>query len=324
MTTMQATIHERYGSPALLRVGALPVPALPPDRVRIRVHAAGVNAADGYTVRGAPFPVRAMAGLRRPRNPVPGMDVAGVVEAVGERITRFRPGDEVVGWAAGSFAEQAIAREDRLTHKPGGLGWVDAAALPLAATTALQGLRDPGRLQSGQRVLIVGASGGVGSYAVQIAHAMGGVVSAVCREANTDLVRSLGAQEVIAYDRQDWTAAGRRFDLVFQLAGRHGPGVARRVLAPTGTLVLSSGQGRLGGVDRILGAALRNPFARQRLVALVAHDSVPDLDAVLAMVAAGTVRSAIDRTWPLEAAAEAVAHVAAGHTRGKTVIAVRP
>jgi NADPH:quinone reductase-like Zn-dependent oxidoreductase len=290
----------------------------------VEVHAAGVNAADGYVVRGRPVPVRASSGLRRPHHPVPGMDVAGVVVGVGERVTRFRPGDEVVGTAAGSFAEAALAREDLLTRKPAGLGWAEAAALPLASTTALQGLRDAGRLQPGQRVLIVGASGGVGTFAVQIAVAMGGRVTAVCSERAADLVRGLGASEVIAYEREDWTASGQRHDLVLQLAGTAGPGAARRALSPGGTLVLSSGAGRLGGVGRMLAAVLENPFVSQRLVVLTAHDSAADLDAVLAMVAAGQVRPVIERTWPLDRAAEAVAHLASGHTRGKSVIVIRP
>jgi len=318
--TMQAIIHERYGPAALLRYGPLAAPVPPEDRVLIRVRAASVNAADWHVIRGAPVFVRAASGLRRPKNRVPGMDVAGIVEAVGERVTRFRPGDEVVGSASGSFAELALAREDRLTRKPAGLGWAEAAGLPLASTTALQGLRDAGRLQAGQQVLIVGASGGVGTFAIQIASAMGGVVSAVCAERNADLVRSLGAREVIAYEHADWTTGGPRYDLVLQFAGTHAPSVARRALRPGGTLVLSSGQGRVAGVDRMLKAMLSNPFVRARQVVLVATDSVPDMDAVLEMVAAGTVRTVIERTYPLAQAADAVAWVEAGHTRGKTVI----
>jgi len=319
---MKAIVHRRYGSPDVLGLEELPNPEPGPGEVRVRVRAASVFAGDVYVMRGAPFFVRFATGLRRPRNPIPGIDLAGVVDVTGPGVTDLRPGDEVFGFAAGSLAELVCVPAGQLVRRPANLTLEQAAAVPEAGLTALQGLRDHGHVQPGQRVLVIGASGGVGTFAVQIAKALGAEVTGVCGPANLELVSSIGADHVIDYTRTDVTTAGERYDVILQAAGTASPRRLRRALVPGGTLVLSSGQGRVAGVDRILAATILNPFVRERLAVFVTKENGADLATLAAMIEAGQVRPVIDRTYPLAQAAEAMRYLEAGHARGKIILAV--
>jgi NADPH:quinone reductase-like Zn-dependent oxidoreductase len=319
---MKAIVQRRYGPPDLLRLQEIDKPVVHDDDVLVRVRAASVNAADWHIVRGSPFVMRIVMGLRRPKNAVPGMDVAGEVEAVGANVTGLRPGDQVFGWCAGAFAEYACAGEDHFVPKPAKLTFEEAAAVPLAALTALQGLRDHGRVQPGQKVLIIGASGGVGTFAVQIAKAFGAQVDGECSTSNVEMVRSIGADQVIDYTREDVTWGGTRYDVIFQLAGTRSPSDLRRALAPGGTLVLSGGAGRFAGVDRIIKARALSPFVRQRLTSFLAKETKADLLTLKELLEAGKVTPVIDRTYPLSETPEAIRYLEEGHTRGKVVITV--
>jgi NADPH:quinone reductase-like Zn-dependent oxidoreductase len=262
----------------------------------------------------------------KPKHRILGSDAAGTVEAVGAGATRFRAGDEVYGLVEnGGLAEYLTVAEDQLALKPRNLTFDQAAAVPLAGTTALQGLRDAGHLEPGQRVMIIGASGGVGSFAVQIARAFGAQVTGVCSTGNVELVRSLGAEHVIDYTREDLTHDAERYDLVFQLAGMHSAAALRRILTPRGTLVLSSGDSTdqvLGPLGRILGAVLLNSFVSQNLRTFLAKPSAQDLKTLADLIESDKVRPVIERTYPLAEAAEAMRHVETGHTRGKVVITI--
>ena len=270
--------------------------------------------------------MRPQAGLRKPRKRILGRDVAGEVEAVGRAVTRIRPGDEVfANIETGGFAQYASVPEAWVAPKPANLTFEEAAAVPLAGLTALQGLRRAGPLQPGQKVLIVGASGGVGTLAVQIAKSFGAEVTAVCSTRNVELVRALGADHVVDYTREDITQTGRKYDLVFQLAGTRSPGEWRRALTPKGTLVLSSGEsdGRwIGPVDRIVKAVALSPFVSQTLVTFIAKPNKDDLESLTALIEAGQVRPVVDRTYPLSDVAAAMRYLEEGHTRGKIVITV--
>jgi NADPH:quinone reductase-like Zn-dependent oxidoreductase len=319
---VKAIVQRRYGAPGVLTLEDLPEPEPGTGEVLVRVRAASIFAGDLYAVRGAPFFVRFATGLRRPRNPIPGIDLAGVVEATGPGVTDLRAGDEVFGFASGSLAELVCMPADHLVRRPQDLTFEQAAAVPEAGMTALQGLRDHGRVRAGQRVLVIGASGGVGTFAVQIAKALGAEVTGVCGPANLELVRSIGADHVLDYTRTDVTTAADRYDVILQLAGTASPRRLRRALAPGGTLVLSSGQGRIAGVDRILVATVLDPFVRERLAVFVTKENATDLGILADMIAAGQVRPVIDRTYPLAEAAEAFRYFEAGHARGKVVIVV--
>jgi NADPH:quinone reductase-like Zn-dependent oxidoreductase len=319
---MKAIVHRRYGSPDVLRLEELPSPEPGQGEVRVRVRAASVFAGDVYVLRGAPFFVRFATGLRRPRNPIPGIDLAGIVDVTGPGVTDLRPGDEVFGFAAGSLAELVCVPAGQLVRRPANLSLEEAATVPEAGLTALQGLRDHGHVQPGQRVLVIGASGGVGTFAVQIAKALGAEVTGVCGPANLELVRSIGADHVIDYTRTDVTTVGERYDVILQAAGTASPRRLRCALVPGGTLVLSSGQGRVAGVDRILAATILNPFVRERLAVFVTKENGADLATLAAMIEAGQVRPVIDRTYPLAQAAEAMRYLGAGHARGKIILAV--
>ncbi len=320
---MRAVVQRRFGAPDVLRLEEVGAPEPGEDDVLVRVRAASVNPADWHVIRGRPLLVRlAGYGIRRPAHPVPGKDVAGVVEAVGRQVSGFRVGDEVFGWARGSYAELAVAAQDRLATKPDRLTFEEAAAVPLAAVTALQGLRDVGRLRSGASLLVIGASGGVGTFAVQIGRALDATVTGVCSSRNVDLVRSIGADEVIDYTHEDVTRLARRFDVIFQLAGTASPLALRRALRPAGTLVLSSGDGRLNGIDRILLATASSRMVRRRLVSFVASERGSDLAAVKAFIDEGAVTPVIDRCYPLDEIVDAVRYAEAGHTRGKVVLSV--
>jgi NADPH:quinone reductase-like Zn-dependent oxidoreductase len=323
---VKAITYHRYGSPEVLEFQEVDEPVARDDEVLVRVRAASANPRDWHFMRGLPAFMRLQFGLRGPKHRGLGSDIAGQVEAVGAKVTRFRPGDEVYADVVmGGFAEYASVPEAFLAPKPANLTFEEAAAVPLAALTALQGLRDHGRVQPGQKVLVIGAAGGVGTFAVQLAKWLGAEVTGVCGTAKADLVRSLGADHVVDYTREDVTRGGRGYDLVFQLAGTQSPSGLRRALTPTGTLLLSSGEsdGRLiGPVDRIIKALLLAPFTRQRLVPFVAKRSAQDLRLMTELIEAGTVTPVLDRTYPLSDVPEAIRYLEQGHARGKVVITV--
>jgi len=321
---MRAIEYTEYGPPAqVLRVIDVPTPAPGQGEVLLRVHAASVNAIDWRILLGKPWFARLMAGgMRKPAMTRPGFDVAGEVEAIGPGVTRFRVGDAAFGTCRGAFAEQAIAKEDHLVLMPANASFVDAAAVPLAATTALQGLRDHGGLQAGQRVLVDGASGGVGTFAVQIAKGFGAQVTAVCSTGNVATARALGADHVIDYTREDFSQDSRRYDLVFA-ANAHRPiGAYRRVLRPDGAFVMAG-----GGMPQIMQAMLLGPllslFGRRSML-FMARMTLPDLETLAGLLATGALTPMIDRRYPLDATADAMAYAAAGHAQGKVVIDIAP
>ncbi|MET9886320.1 NAD(P)-dependent alcohol dehydrogenase [Streptomyces sp. NPDC006430] len=327
---MKAITQHTYGSCEVLELGDVETPSPRPEEVLIRVRAAAVDAGVWHLMTGMPYLLRLMGyGLRAPKEPVRGREVAGRVEAVGAAVTRFRPGDEVFGICEGAFAEYAVAPQDKLAAKPAGLPLEEAAALPISGLTALQALRDAGRVQPGQRVLVIGAAGGVGSIAVQLAKAFGAHVTGVCSTTKTDLVRSIGADEVIDYTRQEITApapppGALRYDLVIDTAGNRPLAALRRILTPRGTLVIVGGEGGgrwLGGIDRVLRAGLLSPFLRQNLRGVLTKECREDLEVLGQHVETGALTPVIDRTYPLDRAPDAIARQHAGHARGKILIA---
>ena len=323
---MKAIVHDIYGSPDDLELREIDKPVVKDNEVLIRVHAASVNAADWHLLRGTPNIMRIMGnGLLKPKSTVRGRDVAGKVEAVGKDAKQFRPGDEVYAEVdTGSFAEFTCVPEDLLALKPANLTFEQAAAVPLAANTALQGLRDRGELQPGQKVLIYGASGGVGTFAVQIAKSFGADVTGVCSTSKVDLVRSIGADHVIDYTQEDFTKSSRRYDLVFDLVSNRSLSDYRRLLTPKGTLVISGGEGGrwLGPIGLILNALAHSRFVSQRLRPLQATKSKEDLVVLKELIEAGKVTPVIDRTYPLNEAPEAIRYLEEGRARGKIVITV--
>ena len=321
-TKMRALVQYQYGSTDVLRMADVAVPEISDEQVLVRVHAASINPLDWHIMRGKPAFIRLMGGIRRPKQPTRGVDVAGVVEAVGSNVTGFDPGDRVFGTAPGALAEYAAASPDKIIRMPDGADPDAAAALPVAGITALQGLRDLGQIEPGQKVLIVGASGGVGTFAVQLAKHFGAEVTGVCSRRNADMVRSIGADHIVDYSTTDILETAERYDLAFQLAGTTSPVKLRRILTPTGTLVLSSGMGRLSGIDRIVKAMAARPFVKQRLVTWVANENAADLQILAELLESGTLKPVIDRTYSLDDAAEALRYVEEGHTRGKVVVTV--
>ena len=324
---MKAIAYERFGSADVLELKDVCTPGVERDQVLVRVRAASPNPWDWHFMRGRPYIARlGGAGLSKPKKSVLGSDMAGEVEAVGNEVTRFKPGDQVFGFVgAGGFAEYVSAPEEVLALKPANLSFQQAATVPLAALTALQGLRDVGEVQSGQKVLIVGASGGVGTFAVQIAKWYGADVTGVCSTRNLAMVRSIGADCVIDYTREDFTRSGPKYDLIFQLAGTTSPSACRRALTPKGRLVLSSGDspGRfIGPVDRIIKAVLLSLFIRQTLRPLDTKPSSRDLQFLSELIEAGSVTPVIDRTYRLSEAADAIRYLETGRARGKVVISV--
>ncbi|MGH2774200.1 MAG: NAD(P)-dependent alcohol dehydrogenase [Actinomycetota bacterium] len=321
---MKAIVHDIYGSPDDLELREIDKPMVKENEVLIRVHAASVNAADWHLLRGTPNIMRIMGnGLLKPKSTVRGRDVAGKVDAVGKDVTQFRPGDEVYAEVdTGTFAEYTCVPEDLLALKPANLTFEQAAAVPLAACTALQGLRDRGELRPGQKVFIYGASGGVGTFAVQIAKSFGAEVTGVCSTSKVDLVRSIGADQVIDYTQEDFTKSGRRYDLVLDLVSNRSLSDCRRLLTPKGTLVLAGGEGGrwLGPIGLILNALAHSPFASQTLRPLSATKSKADLLALKELIEAGKVTPVIDRTFPLSEAPEAIRYLEEGRVRGKVVI----
>ncbi len=322
---MKAITQNVYGSADVLEFADVDKPTAGPDEVLVEVRAAGVDAGVWHLMTGLPTLVRYLgSGVRGPKVPVRGREFAGTVEAVGERVTRFRPGDEVYGVADGTFAEFAAAQEKRVALRPATLTAEQAAAVPISATTALQAL-EKGGLQAGQRVLIVGAGGGVGSFAVQIAKAHGAEVTGVCSTRKIDLVTSIGADHVVDYTRDDFTAGPARFDLIIDTAGNRPLSRIRRALTPRGTLVIVGGDGGgrwLGGIDRNLRATLLSPFVGQRLRGILAKEDHRDLERVSALIESGAVRPVVERTFTLSEAPGAIRHAQHGHARGKVVVVI--
>jgi NADPH:quinone reductase-like Zn-dependent oxidoreductase len=322
---MKAITQDTYGSTDVLEFRDIDDPVVGDNDVLLLVKAAGVEIGTWHVMAGKPYLLRIMGfGLRKPKVLVRGRDVAGIVEAVGKNVTRFKPGDEVFGTADGSFAEYASAPESRLAMKPANLTFEQAAAVPISGGTALQGLRK-GNVQSGQKVLIVGASGGVGSYAVQLATAFSAEVTGVASTAKMDFVRSLGADDAIDYTREDFADGTRRWDLIIDTGGRRSLADLRRALTPKGTLVIVGGEGGgswLGGFDRNLRSGLVSIFVSQRLTMLASKELGEDFDVLRELIEAGKVTPVIDRTYPLIEAPDAIRYVVEGHARGKVVITV--
>ncbi|QDU69322.1 Crotonyl-CoA reductase [Planctomycetes bacterium Pla86] len=323
--TMRAVVQDRYGAAEVLELREIERPTAREGEVLVRVRAAGLDRGVWHLMAGLPYLVRLGFGLRRPKNPVPGMDLAGVVEAVGAGVTGLAPGDEVFGATDGSYAEFAVVKADRLAPKPARLSFEQAAAVPVSACAALHALRDVGEVQAGQRVLVIGASGGVGSFAVQLAKAFGAHVTGVCSTAKVDLVRSLGADHVIDYTTEDISTGGVRYDLVIDIAGNRSLGALRRVLTPRGTLVIVGGeQGDrwIGGTDRQLRAMALSRFVSQELRTFISSERREDLLVLRDLIDAGKVTPAVERTFPLERASEAMAWLEAGRARGKLVLTI--
>ena len=319
---MKAIVQDVYGSADVLEFRDVDRPAVRDGEVLLRVRAAGVDPGVWHMTRGLPYPVRLVSGLRKPKAKVPGLDVAGMVEAVGAGVTRFEVGDEVFGSCDGAFAEYAVGKEDRFALKPPSLAVEQAAAVPVSACTALQSLRDKGKVVKGQRVLVIGAGGGIGVYAVQLAKVFGAEVTGVCSTGKVELVRSLGADHVVDYTREEFAGG---FDLVLDIAGNRPLSRLRRALTPKGTLVLVGGEGGgklLQGTDRQVRALALSPFIGQRLRGLFATQPAKDLVLLAELLEAGTVKPVIDRTFPLGAAPDAVRYLELGHSTGKSVLTV--
>ncbi|HEX2050119.1 MAG TPA: NAD(P)-dependent alcohol dehydrogenase [Actinomycetota bacterium] len=323
---MRAIVHDGYGTADGLELREVDRPAIGDNEILVKVRAAGVDRGVWHVMTGLPYPIRlAGYGLRTPKNPVLGSDVAGVVESIGKDVTSFAAGDEVFGVANGSFADYAIAREDRLARKPANLGFEQAAAVPTSASTALQGMRDKARVQPGEKVLVIGASGGVGTYAVQVAKALGADVTAVCSTAKVDLVRSIGADRVLDYTRDDFAAGDRRYDVIFDVGGNSTLSRLRRALTPDGRLVIAGGEtgGRwLGGADRQIRAQVLSLFVGQKLGTFIASVKSDDLDALRQLIEDGKVTPVMDRSYELVDAPAAIVHLEEGRARGKVVITV--
>ena len=324
---MKAIVRDTYGSPDVLELTDIDKPEPADDEVLLRVHAASVNPADWHILRGAPYIARMQFGLRKPKDRVLGCDVAGHIEALGKNVTMLKPGEEVFGspfmHGLGAFAEWVCISEDLLAPKPAALSFEQVAAVPLAALTALQGLRDQGRIAPGHKVLIIGASGGVGTFAVQIAKSFDAEVSGVCSTRNVEMVRALGADHVIDYTKEDFTQSGQKYHLVFQLAGTLSPSECRSALTSNGNLVLSSGEseGRwIGPVDRVIKGLVLSPFVSQKMASFTVKPNREDLQLLKQFIEEGTLTPEIDRTYPLAQVPEAIRYLEEGHARGKVVI----
>ncbi len=323
---MKAIVQDIYGSADVLDLRDIDKPAVGNDDVLVRVHAAGVDPGVWHLMTGLPYLVRiAGFGLRQPKTRVRGTDLAGRVEAVGRNVIQFKPADEVFGTGDGTFAEYVCTRAETLLTRPRNLTYVQAAAIPTSALTALHGLRDAGKARPGQKVLIVGAAGGVGTFGVQIAKALGTEVTGVCSTTKTDLVLSIGADHAIDYTREDFADGRRHYDLILDTAGKRPLSTLRRALTPDGTLVIVGGEGGgrwLGGTDRQLRALLLSPFVRQKLRSFISMPRKDDLQFVKELVEAGRITPAIDKTYPLSDVPAAIRHLEAGRARGKVVITI--
>jgi NADPH:quinone reductase-like Zn-dependent oxidoreductase len=323
-STMRAIVQDGYGSAAVLRLARIARPEVGGHDVLLRVHAAGLDRGTWHLMTGQPYLLRPVAGLRGPRNPVPGLDVAGTVVAVGPEVTRFAVGDEVFGFGRGAFADYAAAHQDKLAAKPACASFEQAAVVPVSAVTALRALTDVGQVTAGQKVLVTGASGGVGSYAVQLATAYGAEVTGVCSTTKLDLVRALGARHVIDYTRDDFADGAHRYDLIIDIAGSPSLARLRRALTATGTAVLTGGEGggNWTGMDRQLRALALSPFLRQRLTMLTPRQRSSDLDRLTGFLEAGTMTPSIGATYSLDQVPEAMRHLEAGQARGKIAITI--
>lgn len=323
---MKAIVQDAYGSADVLRVENIEKPEIGDGEVLVRVQAAGLDPGVWHLMTGLPYLVRIMGyGLRSPKNRVPGFDFAGRIEAVGGNVTRFREGDEVFGAAEGTFAEYACCKEDLVTAKPANLTFEQAAAVPTSATTALQGLRNQGKVEAGQGVLIIGASGGVGHFALQLAKASGAVVTGVCSTTKVDLVRSMGADHVIDYKKEDFTEMGGKYDLILDTAGARPLSHLRRALTPHGTLVIVGAEGGnrwTGGIGRPLRGAMLSPFVKHNLKMFFAFTNRKDLQYLSELIGDGTIAPVVDRTYPLAEAADAIRYWEHGHGGGKVVITI--
>lgn len=321
-TTMRAVVQDRYGTSEVWRLDRVPRPEISDGQVLVRVAAAGLDRGTQHLMNGMPYVMRLGFGMRGPKNPVPGRDVAGTVEAVGRGVTRFAVGDEVYGVAPGSFAEYAVAPEDKLAPKPSSLSFAQAAVVPISAGTALQALQDAGQVRAGQSVLVLGASGGVGSYAVQLGKAFGAQVTGVCSTAKVELVASLGADHVLDHTHVDFADGTRRYDLILDIAGNPSVRRLRRALEPGGTAVFVGGEGagNLTGMSRQLRGAALSPFVRERFALFLAKERAADLEQLTELIDAGTITPALHRTYPLEQAPDAMRLLESGGVRGKVAI----
>jgi NADPH:quinone reductase-like Zn-dependent oxidoreductase len=323
---MKAIVQATYGDLDVLDFRDIDQPVPTDKQVLVRVHAAGLHRGDWHVMTGLPYLIRVVVptlGLRGPKTPVLGMDVAGTVEEVGPNVTRFQPGDEVFGWCDGAFAEYAIAPEDQLTPKPANLSFEQAAVVPISGFAALQGLRDEGDIQPGQQVLVIGAAGGVGSFAVQLAKAFGAQVTGVCSTAQAELVRSIGADDVVDYTREDVTDGTRQWDLILDCAGRRSLSQLRRALTPTGTLVIVGGEGGgrwLGGFDRNLRAVVLSRVVGQRLRMLSSKPAHEDLEVLRELLEAGKVTPVIGRSYPLGEVPAAMRSMVEGRGGGGKIV----
>jgi NADPH:quinone reductase-like Zn-dependent oxidoreductase len=321
---MKAIAQERYGDASVLALADMARPEAGEDGVLVRVRAAGVAMGDWHMMTGQPYMMRPGTGLRAPRQKVRGTDIAGTVEAVGAKVTEFKVGDEVFGWGGVAFAEYARSKERQLVKKPAAISFEQAAAVPTSGCTALQALRDAGRLQAGQNVLVVGASGGVGTFAVQIAKALGAEVTGVCSTVKVELVRSLGADHVVDYKREDIAAGGKQYDLVLDIGGNRPLSKLRSVLSERGTLVIVGGKGgrMFMGIGRSLRAAVLSPFVKHTMKPLFASSKKVDLAFVSGLIEEGKVTPVVDRTFPLAEAPEAIRYLDEGKVAGKLVLTV--
>lgn len=322
---MQAIVQDRYGSTEVLQARDIDMPTTGETEVLVRVRAAGVNPADWAIMQGLPYVARPVYGLGRPKNPVRGTDVAGVVDAVGPGVTRFKPGDEVFGWADGSYAEYASAPQDKLALKPVNLTFEQAAAVPMAGLVALQAIRDRANVQAGQKVLINGASGGIGTFAVQIAKSLGAEVTGVTSTTNVDLVRSIGADAVIDYTRSDFTRGGPQYDVILDNVSNHSLSGLRRALTGSGMLIPNGGRFDkrwLASGGRIVQGAVMFRFGSQRFGNFLMSTKQDDLATLKDLIEAGTITPVMDQAFPLHATADAIDHVGRGHARGKVAISV--
>jgi NADPH:quinone reductase-like Zn-dependent oxidoreductase len=321
---MKAALYSRYGPPEVVQIAEVEKPVPKDNEALIKVRAASVNPLEWHFMRGMPYFVRMLTGLRKPKNTRLGVDVAGQVEVVGKNVTQFKPGDAVFGACRGAFAEYACASESALAIKPDRVTFEQAAAAPIAAFTALQGLRDKGHIQPGQKVLINGAAGGVGTFAVQIAKSFGAEVTGVCSTRNVDMVRSIGADRVIDYTREDFTQCGQRYDLFFDCVGNHSLSACRRVLNPKGTYVPVGGTSdryMIGPLARALATLVLSWFVSQKLVIFfLAKPNKEDLAVMRELMAAGKVTPVIDKLYSLSEVPEAIRYLEKGHARGKVVI----
>ena len=323
---MKAIVHDTYGSTDVLDLRTIDKPEIAAAEVLVHVRAAGVARGDWHVMTGLPYPIRlAGYGVRTPKNPVLGMELAGVVAAIGTDVTRFAVGDEVFGIGREAYAEYARVLESKLAPKPVNLTFEQAAVTPVSGLTALQALRDKGRVQPGQEVLIIGASGGVGTFAVQLAKAFGARVTGVCSTTKADLVRNLGADRVLDYNREDFADGGQRYDIVLDIGGNSPLARLRRALVRSGTLVMVGGEtgGRwLGGFDRTLRALALSPFVSQQLTGLVNSENAADLGVLAHLIDAGKVTPVVDRTYPLDETGKALRYLEEGHARGKVAITI--